>query len=313
MARVRRSTYGEGVDLLAACRVLVEVDERGSVTGAAGALGIAQSVASRRLSALERRLGGTLLERRSRRTGLTPLGRDLAPTARRLVALADELELDAARARLRPLTLAVPRHCAERDLAAVASAARVAGMNVEPVPADPNERTDLVARQAARVGVVAVPADDGTWCTPLGAAGAVRASGAPGPLRLAQLRPSRAGRGRTSTPAGARLRTTPEDDVPHLRDVLVRAGAAAGLAPGQLPVDRSRTAALTGVLADGDLLLCSEREAEDLGLAWRPLVGVDLVRGHRLYGDSGDDVAALLAAAAAELADALGADGARRA
>ncbi|WP_170185545.1 helix-turn-helix domain-containing protein [Lapillicoccus jejuensis] len=294
------------MDLLAACRVLVQVDERGSVTGAAGALGVAQSVASRRLAALERHLGATLLERRSRRSVLSAYGRDLVPTARRLVALADELELDAERARLRPLTVAVPDTCADRDLAAVAAVARGAGLHVELLPAGPADRADLVARQAVRVGLLAVPADGATWRTPLGAAGGRRTGSSP--LRLERLRASRSPRG--GALAGARLRTTPEDEVPHVRDVLVRAGAAAGLTPGQLPVDRSRTAAVAGVLADGDLLLCSALEADDLGLAWRPFAGLGLARGHRLDGESADDVSALRDAAGAQLAGALGALGA---
>lgn len=300
------------MDLLAACRVLTQLDERGSVTAAAGALGIAQSVASRRLTALERHLGGALVERTARRAVLTPLGRDLVPTARRLVALAEELELDAERARRRPLTLAVPEACAVRDLAVLDAAARGAGLRVEPVAAGPGARAALVARLSARTGLLTAPADEATWAVPLGVGGAGRAEPSGPPVRLERLRTSRRGRGHPDALAGARLRTTPEDDVPHVRDVLVRAGAAAGLLPGQLPVDGSRTAALAGVLADDDLLLCSALEAQDLGLYWHPLAGVDLVRGYRLVGDSADDVHALLAAAADELGAALGARTERR-
>ncbi|MGG5257972.1 LysR family transcriptional regulator [Phycicoccus avicenniae] len=292
------------MDLLAACRVLAQLDERGSVTAAAGALGIAQSVASRRLTALEQHLGGALVERTARRAVLTPLGRDLVPTARRLVALAEELELDAERARRRPLTLAVPEACAVRDLAVLDAGGRDAGLRVEPLAAGPVARADLVARQAVRTALLPAPGDEATWTVPLGVGGRVPGEG---PVRLERLRTSRRGRGHPDALAGTRLRTAPEDDVPHVRDVLVRAGAAAGLLPGQLPVDGSRTAALAGVLADDDLLLCSALEAQDLGLEWRPLAGVELVRGYRLVGESGDDVRALLAAVAGDLGAALGA------
>jgi len=291
------------VDLIAACRVLVTLAERGSVTGAAASLRIAQSVASRRIVALERRLGGPLLERTARSAVLTPFARDLLPSARRLVRLADELELDAERARLRPVTIAVPPGCTTRDLAVADAAARAAGVRLSFVAGPPSGRADLLAAGDVRLAVSSVPASEGLWRAELGAAGR-RAT--EHELRIGSLLSSRAGRIGDGD-AGARLHIGPEDDVPHVRDVLQRAGFAAGVLPGQLPVDGSVTAALASVLAEGDLLLCTELEAHDLGLHWRRFEGLDLARGFSLTGHSEHDVAAVLAAVGDDLAAALGA------
>lgn len=302
------------MDLIAAFRVLVEIDERGTVTRAAAALDVAQSVASRRILALERHFGAPLLERNARRAVLTAFGRDLVPSARRLIKLADEVELDAERARLRPVTIAVPTGCSTRDLAVADAAGRAAGLRLEFRAEPPVRRAELATTLAVRVAALAVPPDEADWVAELGAAGR-RPSGRP--LRLEGLRASRgtgidtgAGSGpraRREADAGARIRIGPEDDLPHIRDRLTRAAYAAGLLPGQLPVDASTTSALAAVLTSGDLLLCTRAEAEELGLHWRPFVGRALARGFALAGDSAHDVDAVRAAVADELAAALGA------
>lgn len=290
------------MDLIAAFRVLVEVDERGTVTRAAAALDVAQSVASRRILALERHFGAPLLERNARRAVLTGFARDLLPSARRLLRLADEVELDAERARLRPVTVAVPVGCSTRDLAVADAAGRAAGLRLEFRAEPPLRRAELATTLGVRVAVLAVPVDGATWVAELGAAGR-RLSDRP--LRLDALRVSRGGRTRDAD-AGTRIRIGPEDDLPHLRDPLTRAGYAAGLLPGQLPVDASTTAALAAVIADGDLLLCTRAEADDLDLHWRPFAGLAVARGFALAGDSDHDVDAVRSAVADELAAALG-------
>ncbi|MFJ9890282.1 LysR family transcriptional regulator [Streptomyces sp. NPDC091287] len=63
----------------------------------AAAAGMSQSVASRRVAALEERFGERLFERTSRRAVLTPFGRDMLPAARQLVQAAGVL-LDEAEA-----------------------------------------------------------------------------------------------------------------------------------------------------------------------------------------------------------------------
>ncbi|MQS10540.1 helix-turn-helix domain-containing protein, partial [Streptomyces alkaliphilus] len=61
------------MDLVEACRAFVYVSERNSFTVGAAAAGVSQSVASRRVAALERHLGRSLFERGSRRTTPTPV------------------------------------------------------------------------------------------------------------------------------------------------------------------------------------------------------------------------------------------------
>lgn len=297
------------MDLIAACRVLVEIGDRGSVTRAAAALEVAQSVASRRIQSLEERLGGRLLERTARSAVLTPFARDLLPSARQLIRLADELELDAARARLRPVTIAVPAGCSTRELAVVDAAGRVAGLRLEFRAEPPARRAELAATRGVRLAAAAVPPDEATWVAELGAAGRRQTGGA---LRLDELRRGRTARSRDDD-AGARLRIGPEDDVPHIRDPLVRAAFAVGLLPSQLPVDDSTTSSLASVLADGDLLLCTEAESRELGLHWRSFTGLSIARGYALAGDSEHDAATVTAAVADELAAALGATWVRRA
>jgi DNA-binding transcriptional LysR family regulator len=66
-------------------RLLVLVGERGSLTSAAGELGMSQPAASRRMGTLERRLGLTLLERSRRGSVLTASGELVAGWARRVL------------------------------------------------------------------------------------------------------------------------------------------------------------------------------------------------------------------------------------
>ncbi|MFE0021303.1 LysR family transcriptional regulator [Amycolatopsis sp. NPDC059021] len=72
-------------------RLLVFVDELGSIGQAANALGIAQPSATKRLSTLERRLGLALLSRSHRGSGLTPDGRVVVGWARRVLDEMSEL------------------------------------------------------------------------------------------------------------------------------------------------------------------------------------------------------------------------------
>ncbi|GAA4524933.1 LysR family transcriptional regulator [Amycolatopsis samaneae] len=72
-------------------RLLVFVDELGSIGQAAAALGIAQPSATKRLSTLERRLGLALLNRSHRGSGLTPDGRVVVGWARRVLDEMSEL------------------------------------------------------------------------------------------------------------------------------------------------------------------------------------------------------------------------------
>ncbi|MGQ4511719.1 LysR family transcriptional regulator [Streptomyces sp. DW26H14] len=272
------------MDLVGACRVFVHVGERGSFTLGAAAARVPQSVASRRVAALEQRFGERLFDRSTRRAALTAFGRDMLPAAKRLVRLADELEYSAERARLRPLTVVVPETCAVRHLALLDAASRERGTALDFRTAGPQERARLLADREVRAALVAVVPDEATWCVPLGVAsrrgdGAGSRTGGDGgdarPLRIDTLRPAR------TAPAGPRLWLQPEDDVPHVRDRLTEVAQGVALAPSQVAVAASLTAALSDVLRTANLLVCSAAQARELGLDWRPLAGLTLARGYR--------------------------------
>ncbi|MFI9722018.1 LysR family transcriptional regulator [Streptomyces sp. NPDC052396] len=269
------------MDLVGACRVFVRVGERGSFTLGAAAAGVPQPVASRRVAALEKHLGGLLFDRSGRRAVLTPFGRDLLPSAKRLVELADALECDAEQARLRPLPMAVPEICPVRRLAALEAAAREAGMVLGFRTAGPAARTELLSAHEVRLALAAVPPDGATWTVPLGVAGVARTDGRP--LRIETLRSRQADTFR-------RIWIQPEDDLPHIRDPLEQLGHRAALLPAQIAVAASLTAAVSETLRTKAMLLCSAAQAEELGLFWRPLAGRPLARGYRLCAGGGEDV-----------------------
>ncbi|WP_052850128.1 LysR family transcriptional regulator [Streptomyces avicenniae] len=292
------------MDLVAACRAFVSVSERGSFTVGAAAAGMAQSVASRRVAALERHLGGRLLERSARTAGLTPFGRDMLPLTRRLVELADRLEQEAETARDRPLRLAVPLTCSPAALARLIAEAHRAGIPLDPRPGAPAERADLVASGEVHGALLAVPPGEAEWRVPLGLAVADDPGG--GPLWLDTLRPGRADRERRPR----HVRVQPEDDVLHVRDPLARLGDAVGLRPAQVAVARTQAAAAADVLGRGDALLCSPGEAAELRLHWRALgESPGLARGFTLAAaqDADDDAARVRLACARALARCLGA------
>lgn len=77
------------MDLLEGLRVFVATAETGSFTAAGERLGISNRLTSKYLAELEERLGTRLLQRTTRRIGLTPAGADLLARA---PALLDELD-----------------------------------------------------------------------------------------------------------------------------------------------------------------------------------------------------------------------------
>ncbi len=278
------------MDLVGACRVFVHVGERGSFTLGAAAARVPQSVASRRIAALEKHFGERLFDRSTRRAALTPFGRDMLPSAKRLVRLADAMEDDAEQAKLRPLGLAVPETCSVRRLAALHTAARDAGIVLDFRAAGPAERLELLRSRDVRTALAAVPPDGAGWVVPLGVAST---EGGTGAVRLETLRPGRAQR------SFRRVWIQPEDDVAHIRDRLEQLGHRAALVPAQLTVAASLVAAVSGTARAGDLLLCSAAQAEDLGLRWRPLAGSPVARGYavsgeRIHDDLGEHIAGAL-------------------
>ncbi|MGW3965183.1 LysR family transcriptional regulator [Amycolatopsis sp. NPDC005003] len=287
------------MDLVGGCRAFVSVSETGSFTAGAALARIPQPVASRRIAALERHFGERLFDRSTRRVKLTPFGRDVLPSARRLVQLAEAMEHDAKRARLRPVRVAVPATCGVRELAGLAAEARALEVHLEFRPAGPGERAELVRTGEVRAALTAVPAEEAVWSVPLGVAG-----GAPLPGRVVHLETLRAGR---SPGARRRVWIQPEDDVPHVRDRVLRVRDAVGLPPAQVAVADSLTSAAAEVFASADLLLCSVAQAGELGLSWRPIGELDLARGFAVAAALAEDADRLRATLHAPVGRCLGA------
>ncbi|RSD07939.1 LysR family transcriptional regulator [Amycolatopsis eburnea] len=287
------------MDLVGGCRAFVSVSETGSFTAGAALARIPQPVASRRIAALERHFGERLFDRTTRRARLTAFGRDVLPAAQRLVRLADSLEHDAQRARLRPMRVAVPGTSGVRELAELAAEARALEVHLEFRAAEPGERAELVRTSEVRAALAAVPAEEGVWAVPLGVAGV-----APPRARVVHLETLRAGRS-----GGPRRRVwiQPEDDVPHLRDRVLRVRDAVGLQPAQVAVAGSLTAAAAEVFASADLLLCSVAQAGELGLHWRPIGELDLARGYGVAATLGEDAERLRTVLHAAVGRCLGA------
>jgi DNA-binding transcriptional LysR family regulator len=289
------------MDLVAACRVFVHVGERGSFTLGAAAARVPQSVASRRIAALEAHFGERLFDRSARRAALTAFGRDMLPPARELVQLAEAMEYHAEQAKLRPLSLAVPRTCPVPRLALLDAAARSQGTVLDFRPADPAERAELLRSGQVRAALLAVPPDSADWTVPLGVAS--RAASGTGPLHLETLRPSRGRR----TPRHIMIQ--PEDDVPHIRDPLQQRGHRAALLPAQVTVAASLVAAASRALRAGDFLLCPAAQADELGLRWRPLADEPVARGYSIAAQTGDDAERIRAGLGPDVSGILGVPG----
>ncbi|WP_439081586.1 LysR family transcriptional regulator [Streptomyces sp. WL006] len=253
----------------------MSVSEYGGFTDGAAAAGMSQSVASRRIAALEECFGAQLFERTSRRPVLTPFGRDMLASAVQLVHAADVLLAEAEAVKHQPWRLAVPATCSTAALARLVAEARGHGVRLDLRPAGPSRRKELLHAHQVRAALLAVPAQEASWAVPLGLAG-VRDGGARR-IHVETLRLGRASKG----PA-RRIWIQPEDDVPHIRDPLTRLRDAAGLRPGQVLAAPDLTAAAAEVLCSDDLLLCSRAQAEELALVWLPIGELTPRRGYAL-------------------------------
>jgi DNA-binding transcriptional LysR family regulator len=279
--------------------VFVQVGERGSFTLGAAAARVPQSVASRRIAALEDHFGGRLFDRSTRRAALTPFGRDMLPSAKRLVQLAEAMEYNAEQVKLRPLSLAVPETCSVRRLALLDAAARDAGTVLDFRSAGPAERAELLRSHEVRTALVAVPPADADWVVPLGVASP--ADDRTEPLHLETLRPGRAQR------SFRRIWIQPEDDMPHIRDRLRQLGHRAALVPAQITVAASLIAAASETMRTGDFLLCSAPQADELGLRWRRLAGAPVARGYTVSAVTGEEAERMHGGLGEHVARALGA------
>ncbi|WP_308014952.1 LysR family transcriptional regulator [Nocardia coffeae] len=271
------------MDIVAACRAFVSVSSHGSFTAGAAAARIPQSVASRRIAALEQHFGARLLDRTSRTATLTAFGRDMLPSARRLVELAEAMQDEAERARSRPFRMAVPAVCGPLPLARLVADGTACGLTLDLHPADPRERAELARTQEVRAALIAVPADRAVWRIPLGLA----ETGGPHstPIYLETLRAGRADRDSRRR----RVWIQPEDDVPHIRDRIIRLRDSLGLQPVQVVVGPALVTAAAAVLASDDLLLCSPAQATELGLNWRPIGELDPARGYDITAAHPED------------------------
>ncbi|MFJ6487532.1 LysR family transcriptional regulator [Streptomyces californicus] len=263
------------MDLVGACRAFVSVSEYGGFTDGAAAAGMSQSVASRRIAALEERFGAQLFERTFRRPVLTPFGRDMLASAVQLVHAADVLLAEAEAVKHQPWRLAVPATCSAAALARLVAEARGHGVRLDLRPAGPSRRKELLHAHQVRAALLAVPAQEASWSVPLGLAGA--RDGGARRIHVETLRLGRASKG----PA-RRIWIQPEDDVPHIRDPLTRLRDAAGLRPGQVLAAPDLTGAAAEVLCYEDLLLCSRAQADELALVWLPIGELTPRRGYAL-------------------------------
>jgi LysR family transcriptional regulator for bpeEF and oprC len=90
------------MDRLDALQLFVRVVEAGSLTKAAGALGVVQPTVSKQIALLEDRLGAQLLNRTSRGLSLTAAGQDYYESALRLIAEFEEAEARIGRGQAAP-------------------------------------------------------------------------------------------------------------------------------------------------------------------------------------------------------------------
>ncbi|MFC3997580.1 LysR family transcriptional regulator [Nocardiopsis sediminis] len=291
------------MDIVGACRAFVSVSERGSFTLGAAAARIPQPVASRRIAALEQHLGARLFDRSTRRATLTPFGRDMLPSAKRLVRLAEAMEHDAERAKRTPLRLAVPDTCTTRDLALLDADARTHAIYLDLHTAPPAERAELLRSQQVGAAITEVPPDEGHWSVPLGLA--CTAQPRADTLYIETLRAGRGGR----TARRRRIWIQPEDDVPHIRDRIMRTRDAVGLQPAQVAVAPALTSAAAEVYGSTDLLLASPAQARELDLHWRPIGELRLVRTFDITATDGDQAHRIRAALHDAIAHCLGAAG----
>ncbi len=85
------------LDRVTGMQVFARVAALGSLSAAARALGMSQTMATKHLAALEERLGVRLMHRTTRRLSLTEAGRDYLDSAERILADIEEADAKAAR------------------------------------------------------------------------------------------------------------------------------------------------------------------------------------------------------------------------
>src|ERR1700760_1946006 len=108
------------LDRLTGMEVFVRVAGAGSLSGAARAMGLSQTMVTKHLAALEGRLGAKLFHRTTRRLTITEAGRRYLESTERLLADVDAAEAAVAADRVEPrglLRLNVPLTFGTRQIA----------------------------------------------------------------------------------------------------------------------------------------------------------------------------------------------------
>jgi DNA-binding transcriptional LysR family regulator len=288
------------MDLIEALQAFRMVAEESSFTRGADRCGVPQPVVSRRVAALERRLGGALLERSTRSVTLTELGQRVLPHAEELLARWDLLE-EATRETEPELVMAVPRHLDPRVLAGIRRG--LAPARIRLWEEDPEERSQLWLSGRAAIAVLVAPQGSGAVASALGL-GVAEVTADDRSLCLSQLR--RLVRDRGERPR--RIHLQPEDDVPAVRDPLARLARGHGLGAAQVHSATDQTEALTQLHEYDDVLVCTANEATSFGLGWRGIRGLALVRRQDVVARPG----VLTGEQLARIAGRLGPGGGRR-
>lgn len=265
------------MDLVEGLRCFAAVAAERSFTRGAARCGQPQPVASRRISALERRLGVTLLVRTSRRVELSPEGERLLPLAGELLTRADRIDTLFATPE-RSLLIAVPA-----GLTAAARAAIRRGLpqlTVGFVDEEPPAREELLRAGLAQLAVLPTSPQQAEFSVPLGVAHHDHDPAAR--FHLDQLR--RPVRERTLPPRAVQVLA--EDDVAPVRDPVTEACFGLGLRADQVAVGTAEQEAWTRVHERGDVVLATADQARREGLAWSPLARPDVRRSYRLAGSA---------------------------
>lgn len=285
------------MDLVSQLESFVAVAEEGSFTHGAHVRGLPQPVVSRRVAALEKRLGGRLLSRTSRSVELTAFGRALLPHAIDLAARVEHL-LDVAASHTTEFMIGTPP---ETDARALVMARRLAderGLVLGFCEISSPGRADALASGRVLAALLPAPSDEAQLTAPLGAG---TASGVFRGRRfhLDQLR--RRGRDRPGV-----LYVDAEDDVPWVRDRIVRAARSAGLRPDQIVIGSSRTTALTSAYEHDDAIICTAAWAAKHDLMWREIADVEVSRSYALSVPPGARLPDAVGGAIPGLAKAVG-------
>lgn len=263
------------MDLLDALASFCAVGEARSFTRGAEMIGQPQPVASRRIAALEQRLGTSLLVRSSRQVALTPDGARLLPLAQDLMARAATIE--ALFAETTPvLGLAVPAGLDFRSRAAIRRG--LPGWKVSFVEDDPAGRLRHLDHGTVAAALVPATAGVEDVTVPLGFA--VNDQDADRCFSLSSLRRSATERGERPR----RVHVLAEDDVPAVRDRLRHAAARAGLRDAQVAVGTAPHEAWTLLHEHDDVVVASRDECAAVAASWVEPDRLRLARRYRLAG-----------------------------